>query len=351
MMPKMFHGSKSMKFCDEVPPYIILEAGINHNGDVNLAFQMIKLAKDLGADAIKFQTFKASEFCGNKEQLFTYRSQGSEVTEPMLDMFTRYEFTREEWFRIANRCQELEITFLSTPQNLTDLQLLNEIGIPAIKVGSDDLTNTPLIRSYAEFNKPIILSSGMSNLKEIFAALEAAGWFLGKDVSVLICTSLYPTYAKDAGVSRVRTLINAFPGLRVGFSDHTIGNTAAILALALGARIFEKHFTLDHNLAGPDHWFSASPDEIEMWIFGLREGWVSLGDAQLQPLPSELLNKAEFQRRVTATLEIQPGEIFSSKNIGLRRVSGGVGYPPEYLDLVLGRTSHKRYSVGEAIEI
>ncbi len=347
----MFHGSKSVRYCDEVPPFLILEAGINHNGDIQLAFQMVQLAKDLGADAIKFQTFKASEFCGNNQQLFTYTSQGSEVTEPMIEMFTRYEFTRDEWFRIARHCQDLGIIFLSTPQNLTDLQLLNEIGIPAIKVGSDDLTNIPLIRSYAHFNKPIILSSGMSDIKEIYSALEAAGWFLGKDVSVLICTSLYPTYAKDAGISRVRTLINAFPGLRVGFSDHTIGNTSAIMALALGARIFEKHFTISHDLAGPDHWFSASPEEIEKWILSLREGWIALGDAQLQPLPSELKNKAEFQRRVTATQDIRPGEIFTSKNIGLRRVSSGVGFSPEYLELALGRTANKKYSVGEAIEI
>ena len=228
---------------------------------------------------------------------------------------------------------------------------MDNLGIPAIKIGSDDLTNIPLIQKYSTFGKPIILSSGMSNLKEIYAAIEAAGWFEGKDVTILLCTSLYPTYSKDAGISRISTLRNAFPGIRVGFSDHTIGSNAAVLALALGARVFENHFTLDHQLPGPDHWFSASPEEINEWINSIRESWIMLGDPQLQPMHGELENKKEFQRRVVAITKISTGETFDIQNIGLRRVAGGKGLPPEYFDFVLGKISRQEFSPGEHIEI
>jgi N,N'-diacetyllegionaminate synthase len=350
-MTKLFHGSISSGTKDSTPPYLILEAGINHNGDLNLAKKMIDLAKDLGADAIKFQTFKADEFCGDRQQMFSYTSQGESVTEPMLDMFKRYEFNRMEWGELANYCSKIGITFLSTPQNLSDLEVLNQLGIPAIKIGSDDLTNTPLIRSYAKFEKPIILSSGMSNLMEISRAIEAAGWYEGKDVTILLCTSLYPTYSKDAGISRILTLRNAFPGIRVGFSDHTLGNNAAVLALALGARVFEKHFTLDHQFPGPDHWFSASPEEIDEWMKAIRDSWIILGNPQLRPMDSEIQNKKEFQRRIVALTKIFPGDTFTLQNVGLRRVAGGLGLSPEHLDIVFGLIARKEYAPGEHIEI
>lgn len=349
-MSSLFHNSNSKRVVDSTRPYLILEAGINHNGQIDLAKKMIDLAKQLSADAIKFQTFKAVEFCGDRKQMFTYTSQGQSITESMIEMFSRYEFSKDEWSEIAKYCNKSGITFLSTPQNLSDLQMLDELGIPAIKVGSDDLTNTPLIRSYSEFGKPIILSSGMSNLSEIYLAIEAAGWYEGKDVTILLCTSLYPTYPKDAGVSRIRTLSSAFPGIRVGFSDHTIGSNAAVLALALGARVFEKHFTLDHQLAGPDHWFSASPVEIEKWIKAIRESWIILGDSQLQPLPNEIENKGEFQRKIVALRTINIGETYTNQNIGLRRVAGGFGLKPEHLDLLLGKISHAQYFAGDQIE-
>ncbi len=349
-MNRIFNNSISKRAENLDKPYLILEAGINHNGDVGLAKQMIDLASALNADAIKFQTFKAEEFCGDKQQMFTYLSQGQSITEPMIEMFQRYEFNVGEWTELASYCQEVGITFLSTPQNLSDLEMLDTLGIPAIKVGSDDLTNIPLIQKYSTFGKPIILSSGMSNLKEIYAAIEAAGWFEGKDVTILLCTSLYPTYSKDAGISRITTMRNAFPGIRVGFSDHTLGSNAAVLALALGATVFEKHFTLDHQLPGPDHWFSASPEEIDEWINSIRESWIMLGDPQLQPMDAELHNKKEFQRRVVALTEISTGNIFNIQNIGLRRVAGGKGLPPEYLDFVLGKTSPREFITGEHIE-
>src|SRR3989338_1347665 len=174
-------------------PYCIAEVGINHNGDLALAKRMIEAAKAAGADAVKFQTFKAEEFCGDPDQTFTYYSQGRSVTEPMLEMFKRYEFPLEAWQEIKKHCEGVGITFFSSPQNRSDLNLLLELGVPVIKVGSDDFTNLPLLRSYAETKLPIILSCCMSDLAEVHQALETVGWFEGYPIALLLCTSQYPT--------------------------------------------------------------------------------------------------------------------------------------------------------------
>src|SRR5450759_4039056 len=169
------------------PPYCIAEVGINHNGDLALAKRMIDAAKSAGADAVKCQTCKAEEFCGDPEQTFTYQSQGKPVTESMLAMFRRYEFPSEAWQEVKAYCEKAGITFFSTPQNRSDLDLLMEVGVPAVKVGSDDFTNLPLLRDYAETGLPLILSCGMSDLAEVHQALEAAGWFDGYPVALLLC--------------------------------------------------------------------------------------------------------------------------------------------------------------------
>ena len=332
-------------------PYIIAEVGINHNGNLSTALEMIDVAKSSGADAVKFQTFKAEEFCGDPEQQFTYRSAGKEVTESMLSMFKRMELKSEDWFKIKEYANKSGIEFFSTPQNYSDLELLLPLGIQVIKVGSDDLTNLPLIRKYAGSGLPIILSSGMSNLGEIYAGIEAAGWYQGKQVAVLVCTSLYPTPSSDVNILRVSTLRAAFPNLVVGFSDHSQGNEAAIMATALGARIFEKHFTLSHDAQGPDHWFSDTPEELKGWVNSIRESFVLLGSGELIPSPLELVNKSEFQRVLVALNAIAKGEEFSTINTGPRRVSGGYGLPPVFMDTLEGKRASKQYNTGDVIEI
>lgn len=216
-------------------PFIVAEAGINHNGDVNTAFRMIEAAKQAGVDAIKFQTFKADEFVGDPNQTYTYNSQGKEVTESMLEMFRRYEFSREEWFAIKEKCDAEKILFLSTPQNYSDLKLLLELGITAIKVGSDDFTNLPLLRSYADTGLPLIISCGMADLAEVYTSLNTVGAFNGYPVILLLCTSQYPTPENDVNLLKLRTLSNAFPHLSLGFSDHTQGSLASSLAVSFGA--------------------------------------------------------------------------------------------------------------------
>lgn len=332
------------------PPYCIAEVGINHNGDFEIAKRMIEVAKTAGADAVKFQTFKAEEFCGDPEQTFTYQSQGKQVTESMLEMFRRYEFPPEVWRKIKAHCESIGITFFSTPQNRSDLDLLLQIGVPAIKVGSDDFTNLPLIRSYIQSGLPLILSCGMSDMAEVHQALEAANWFEGYPVALLLCTSQYPTPPQDVNILKLTTLRQAFPGLQVGFSDHTQGPLAAALAVARGARIFEKHFTLDKNLPGPDHWFSENPAGLAEWIEYIRTADIILGNPMLRPTQSELKNKEEFQRVIVAANQINYGDVFTDSNLTMRRVAGGKGLPPSAYRYLIGHASWKCFNKFSVIE-
>lgn len=335
---------------NDAPPYCIAEVGINHNGDLTIAKRMIDAAKAAGADAVKFQTFKAEEFCGDPGQTFTYQSQGKQVTESMLEMFRRYEFPPESWSEIKAYCAAAGITFFSTPQNPSDLELLLKIGVPALKIGSDDFTNLPLIRSYIESRLPLILSCGMSDLAEVHQALEAASWFDGYPVALMLCTSLYPTPPKDVNIAKLITLQHAFPGLLVGFSDHTQGALAASLAVSRGARIFEKHFTLGKDLPGPDHWFSEEPDGLAEWIDDIRTADMMLGSPLVRPTNAELENKKEFQRVIVAATRIKAGEPFTVSNLTMRRVAGGQGFPPSMYWRLLGRTAWKDFQKFTAIE-
>lgn len=329
-------------------PYIIAEVGINHNGNLSTALEMIDIAKASGADAVKFQTFKAEEFCGDPEQQFTYRSAGREVTESMLSMFKRMELKNEDWFKIKEYANKSGIEFFSTPQNYSDLELLLPLGIQVIKVGSDDLTNLPLISSYAKTGLPIILSSGMADIAEVHRALNAAGWFEGRQVAMLVCTSLYPTPTTDVNIQRVSTLSAAFPNLIVGFSDHSQGNEAAIMATALGAKIFEKHFTFSHDAEGPDHWFSLNPRELHSWVKAIRDAHVMLGSGIIAPTQHELKMRELARRSIVAISDIIEGEVLGNSNVGLRRP--GTGLAPEFLSDILGRSSNKFIPRGETLD-
>lgn len=319
------------------PPFIVAEVGINHNGELEKAFQMITLAKEAGVDAVKFQTFKAEEFVGNKDQMFTYKSQGEEITESMLEMFKRYEFTREEWKAIKQRCDEEGILFLSTPQNKSDLELLLELGIPAIKVGSDDFTNLPLLRSYAETGLPMIISCGMSDLAEVYQALNTVGAFEDYPVILLLCTSQYPTPPEDINLLKIKTLAQAFPMVPIGFSDHSQGSLASSLAVGVGAAFFEKHFTLDHNLPGPDHWFSEDSEGIKAWTQQIRLAYTMMGSPIVRPTEKELDMRILARRSIVALKDISENEQLTDENIGLRRPGNGLA--PHLLSTVLGRKS------------
>lgn len=316
-------------------PFIIAEAGINHNGDINLAKQMVLAAKRAHVDAIKFQTFKAKDFIKDRTLMYTYKSMGKEITEPILDMFERTEFSEEEWKEIKDFCDKEEIMFLSTPQNVSDMEFLISLGVKALKVGSDDFVNIPLVRRYAKENVPLLLSCGMATEDEIDLSLRNAGLFNNKDLCLFLCTSQYPTPPKDVNIVKLKALRKKYPNLILGLSDHTEGSTAAKMAVALGATVFEKHFTLDHNLPGPDHWFSETPDTLKEWADGIREAFEMLGSSELKPTDVEMKQRSEYHRSITTAVCIKKGEIFTEDNLCMRRP--GTGLPASKWDEVIGK--------------
>ena len=330
-------------------PFIIGEAGINHNGEIKKAFEMIELGKKSGLNAIKFQTFSADEFIANVSLTHTYFSQGKKITESQYNMFKQCEFSKEEWYKVKEKCDKEDILFLSTPENSSDLDLLLQIGIPAIKVGSDELINIPLLKDFTKTKLPIILSSGMSTLDEITKSLNAIGALDHYPTILLVTTSEYPTPNESVNLLKFQTLAKNFPSIPLGFSDHTQGVLASSLACAMGASVFEKHFTLNHNMPGPDHWFSADPNELIQWVKSIRTSYIMMGSEEVKPTKSEEVLKITARRSIFAISEIKEGDEFSMKNIGLRRP--GNGLTPEYFEMVLGKKSTKYFKKGELIQL
>lgn len=329
-------------------PFIVGEVGINHNGEISKAFEMIEIAKKVGLSAIKFQTFKASEFCGNSSEKYTYQSQGTKITEPMIDMFSRCEFSKDEWIKIYEKCKSEKIHFMSTPQNYSDLELLLELGIDSIKVGSDDLTNLPLLKKFSKTNLPIILSSGMSNLEEVSDALETIGFHDNYPTILLVTTSQYPTPPEDVNLLKFQTFSKHFPDLLLGFSDHTIDNTASSIACGFGSIFFEKHFTLDRDLPGPDHWFSINPSELNTWKTSILNSYKMLGNQKIQPTKIEETMKVIARRSIVILKDIDKNEIFTNDNLGLRRPGNGIS--PKQMDKIIGKHSTKKILKGQLLQ-
>lgn len=265
-------------------PFLVAEAAFNHNGDLDRALAMVHAAAKAGCDAVKFQTYRTEQFC--------------QPDDPMFKHFKRGELEPSAWPLLKAECERHGIVFLSTPQNRSDLDILLKVGIPAIKVGSDDFTNLPLLMDFAAVGLPMILSCGMADMADVYRALAAVGALDGgREAALLVCTSQYPTPPEEANVARITTLRAAFPQVEIGFSDHTQGERAAIAAVALGASIFEKHFTLDRNLPGPDHWYAETPDSLRGWVAGIRVAAKLLGSGLVVPTERELANKLKYQRR------------------------------------------------------
>jgi len=329
------------------PPFIIAEVGINHNGDIKNALKMIDIAKSSAVNAIKFQTFKASELISDHNQKYTYKSQGKNVTESMYDMFKRCELEKGDWRKIKKRCDEKKILFLSTPQNKTDLDLLLDLGITAIKVGSDDFTNLPLIKEYSSTGLPLLLSCGMADLSEISTSLNTIGTFDGYPTVLLHTTSQYPTPEKNVNLLKLKTLENTFPNIPLGFSDHTQGPLASSLAVSLGAVVFEKHFTLDNNLPGPDHWFSENPLSLKNWVSSIKNAYALLGNSELKPTKDELKMRKIARRSIVTLKDVKKGEKFDMNNLGFRRP--GTGLTPYFIENIIGLMSVRDIKKGEKI--
>lgn len=341
-----------MKETDNV--LIIAEAGINHNGEIKLAKKMIDAVKKAGADCIKFQTYHVDDLFTDKDLTYTYKSQGKEVTESQYEMFKRCMFTKDEWGEIMKYCKKQGVVFATTAQNPSDLDLILSIGdIAFIKVGSDDLTNILLLRNYAKMskkiNRPMIISAGMAYGAEIGDAVETIRNVNPDiDLTVLHCVSSYPTDAEEVNLKKILIIRDSF-GVNVGFSDHTIGSAAAVGSICFGARVIEKHFTLDNNLPGPDHWFSINAEELGSYISDIRFVEKAIGNAYLAPTEKEQEMRKICRRNTVAKQDIEKGEIFKENDFEFKRTSV-VGISPRFIDTLVGRAASKNYKRGDLIE-
>jgi len=290
---------------EEEPCFIIAEAGVNHNGSVELAKKLIDAAKDAGADAVKFQTFKAESVVVKDAQKAEYQKETTGEGSQYV-MIKKLELAEEDFRELADYAEKKDIMFLSSPFDKDSVDLLHELDVPAFKVGSGEITNLPLLRYIAKKGKPIILSTGMSTLGEIEEALDVIRSEGVEDIILLHCVSNYPARIEDVNLRAMGTLKQAFK-LPVGFSDHTLGITAPIAAVALGACVIEKHFTLDRNLPGPDHRASLEPDELKEMVKAIREVEKALGNGIKKPTKEEEKIKKVAGRSIVAKVDISKG--------------------------------------------
>ena len=331
---------------------IIAEAGVNHNGNMGLARQLIDAAVDSGADMVKFQTFNADKLAIPQATKAEYQKQDTDTyaDESHYEMLNKLELTREMHESLIEYCQKRGILFFSTGFDIDSIDMLVELGIEQFKIPSGEITNLPYIRHIGQYQKPVILSTGMATLGEIEAALhilEEAGT-PRNIITILHCNTEYPTPMKDVNLNSMVTLSNTF-GVNTGYSDHTQGIEVAIAAVALGATVIEKHFTLDRNLPGPDHKASLEPDELKLMVNAIRNIEQVLGDGIKRPSASEIKNKLVARKSLVAAKPIAIGEVFNEDNLTVKRP--GTGISPMYWDEVLGKKALRDFIANELIEL
>lgn len=352
---------------------IIAEAGVNHNGQENLASELVIAAKIAGADIVKFQTFKAQKLVTATAKQCEYQINNSGKKETQLAMLSRLELSYEAHHNLVAQCNKLGIEFLSTAFDSESLEfLVNELGLKRLKIPSGELTNAPLLLEHAKTGCDLIISTGMATMAEIEMALgviafgyiakktakpssqafqkayysECGQKILRDKVTLLHCTTEYPAPMRDINLTAMDTMSNAFK-LPVGYSDHSAGIHVSIAAAARGAQIIEKHFTLDQNMQGPDHKASLEPKQLAEMIKGIRDIEIALGNGIKEPQPSELANRDLARKSVVVIKNITKGEIFTSDNIGIKRPGTGIS-PMEYWDL-LGTNSNNDFEIDEKI--
>jgi N,N'-diacetyllegionaminate synthase len=333
-----------------VSALIIAEAGVNHNGDLTLARGLIDAAAEAGADLVKFQTFKADRLATAAAVKAAYQTQSSADDETQHAMLRRLELTRDMHEALIAHCNLRGIEFFSSGFDLESVELLAELGAQRFKIPSGEITNLPYLRLVGSYGKPVILSSGMATLQEIewaLQVLETAGTPRER-LTVLHCNTEYPTPMADVNLLAMRTIAGAFD-VAVGYSDHTVGTEVAIAAVALGACMIEKHFTLDRTLPGPDHKASLEPRELKAMVLAIRNTEQALGDGIKRPSASEAKNISIARKSLVAARPIRAGEIFSVANLTAKRP--GTGVSPARWDEVIGRPAPRDFAADELIEL
>ena len=315
---------------------MIAEIGVNHNGDVRLAQQLIDLAAAAGADAVKVQTFTAAALVIPTSPKAAYQTETTSATESQLEMLRGLELSEDAHWELKQHCHRAGLMFLSTPFDSAAADLLEQLDVPAFKISSGDVTNLPLLEHVAAKGRPIILSTGMSNIEEVADAVQAIRNAGCEQLVLMHCVSNYPASVSDVNLRAMHTMAEAFR-VPVGYSDHTTGIDISIAAVALGACVIEKHFTLDRNLPGPDHRASLEPDELRALIQGVRRVEAALGDGRKVPADSELDTARVARRSLVAAENIYAGTRILPEMIAAKRP--GTGLSPTKLSVIVGRTA------------
>ena len=343
-----------IKFNDTVighnqPCYIIAEAGVNHNGSLEMGCQLIDVAAEAGADAVKFQTFKAEEIILRRAPKAAYHIEttGDDEHQSWFDLLKSQELDRGMHEKLIEHCKLRGIQFLSTPYDLPSIDLLDDLNVPIFKVASTDANNLPLLRYMASKGRPIILSTAMCELEEVKQSVSIIREEGIEDLVVLQCTGSYPAPFDQANLTAMHE-ISSECNVAVGYSDHVPGFNAAISAIALGACVYEKHFTLDRSLPGPDHRASLEPEELKELIHIIRDIELMLGDGRKKVMPCEAANRPLLRKFIVTKKMINNGEVFSNENLTIKR-SGGKGLEPKEWDKIIGLKSIKKIEKDQPI--
>jgi N,N'-diacetyllegionaminate synthase len=330
--------------------FIIAEAGVNHNGDITTAKKMIDAAVKAGANAIKFQTFIPEKIVSRSAPKAEYQKKTTRKEESQIDMLRKLVLDADAHRKLLAYCSRKAIQFLSTPFDLQSIDLLNNLGLEIFKIPSGEITNLPYLKKLGSLKKKIIMSTGMADMKEIDKAMKIlieAGTEK-KNITLLHCNTEYPTPMDDVNLRAMITMKSAF-SVKVGYSDHTLGIEIPVAAVALGAEVIEKHFTLDRRMEGPDHKASLEPKELEAMVTAIRNVENALGNGIKKPSPSERKNRAIARKSIVSAAAINKGEMLTTDNITVKRPGTGIS-PMEWFDVV-GKRAKRNFHIDELIEI
>lgn len=328
--------------------YIIAEAGVNHNGRLDLALKLCDAAKECGVDAIKFQTWKTELIIAEGTKMAEYQKNNLNTEESQFEMLKKLELSYDQFTTIKEYCNKIGIQFLSTADETESLDFLCELGIPFIKLGSGDINNVPYLRYVAGKGIPVILSTGMSSMKDVVFAYDTLKEAGADDITVLHCTTNYPCPMNEVNLRSMITIKDTLK-CRVGYSDHTMGTEVPVAAVALGAEVIEKHFTLDRNMEGPDHPASLEPHELKEMVRQIRNIETALGNGIKEPNESERKISSVVLKKILAKKKIRKGEILSADNLTIKRAESGIS--AEYWDLIVDTEARYDYNIDEPIRL
>lgn len=328
--------------------YIIAEAGVNHNGSLDLALQLCDAAKAAGVDAVKFQTWKTELIITKGTKKAEYQERNLNNDDDQFTMLKKLELSYDNFKIVKQHCDEIGVQLLSTADETESLDFLVELGMPFIKLGSGDINNIPYLRAVAKYGMPVILSTGMANLSQVATAYDTLQEAGAKDVSILHCTTNYPCPMDEVNLRAMQTMQEAFK-CKVGYSDHSIGTEIPVAAVAMGAEIIEKHFTLNRNMEGPDHKASLEPQELKYMVDCIRNIEKAMGDGIKRPNTSEMEISKVVLKSIVAKCPIKKGEILTADNMAIKRAESGMS--AAYWDVVIGKKAIRDFSIDEPIKI